>query len=146
MEKMNAGPCGRLQQKLETPCAVFLSGECSADIMTGVLRQLSALITSRYHAAVLSMDGGCPIAAVSMDERLDSLMRENALEENYLFSVSEADLGNRVAAAVTEGMEHRDEIRGYLKERVAKYQEMQREMGAFLKNYLLNGPGHGSEK
>lgn len=36
-------------------------------------------------------------------------------------------------------MEHSDEIRSYLQERVAKYQEMQREMGGFLKNYLLDG-------
>ena len=48
--------------------------------MTGVLRELSALVTSRYHAAVLSMERGCPVAAVSMDERLDTLMKELAFE------------------------------------------------------------------
>ena len=35
---------------------MFLSGETPADVMTGILRSLSSLVTSRYHAYVLSME------------------------------------------------------------------------------------------
>ncbi|MGX8687786.1 MAG: choline dehydrogenase [bacterium] len=62
--------CLDLRSLPDAPSALFLSEENDAKVMTGILRSLSLLVTSRYHAAVLSMEGGCPITAVSMDERM----------------------------------------------------------------------------
>ena len=85
MERLDEPAVYALADRLDRPGAVFLSGEYSAGFITGILRRLSALVTSRYHAAVLSMETGCPIVAVSMDERLDGIMRELSLDGEYLF-------------------------------------------------------------
>ena len=136
MEKMDIDACNKLEQKLEMPAAVFASGEYTADYMAGILLNLSALITSRYHAAVLSMGHGCPIAAVSMDERLDSLMKEIELEDAYLFHVWDEELGEELAEAVARGVRGKEEIREQLEHKVQEYREEQVEMGSFLKRYI----------
>ena len=59
MERLDEKACRDLRKRLTCDSAVFLSGENSAGVMTGVLRELSALVISRYHAAVLSMERGC---------------------------------------------------------------------------------------
>ena len=64
--------------------------------MTGILRRLSMLVTSRYHAAVLSVEGGCPIISVSMDERLDGIMKELSMDTKYLYHVSDRNLGKKI--------------------------------------------------
>lgn len=138
MEKMDIDACEKLAQKLNVSAAVFASGEHTADFMTGILLNLSALITSRYHAAVLSMRQGCSIAAVSMDERLDSLMKEIGLEETYLFHVWDENLGTELMEAVTRGCSRKREIQEKLALKVQEYKEEQIEMGVFLKRYIMD--------
>ena len=79
---------------------ILLSGNCSADLMSGVLQRLSYLVTSRYHASVLSMRKGCPIVAVSMDERLDGIMKELSLDADYLYSIDDPQPGSHIAASL----------------------------------------------
>ena len=79
---------------------ILLAGNCSADLMSGVLQRLSYLVTSRYHASVLSMRKGCPIVAVSMDERLDGIMKELSLDADYLYSIDDPQLGSHIAASL----------------------------------------------
>lgn len=145
MEKMDIDACEKLKQKLDMPAAVFASGEYTADVMTGILLNLSALITSRYHAAVLSMRSGCPIVAVSMDERLDSLMKEIGMDDGYLFHVWDENLGEQLAGAVQSGSIRKNDIREHLKQKVREYRKEQVAMGAFLKRYItdrLEGTGN----
>ncbi len=136
MERMDEGPCRDLSERLDRPCAVFLSGEHPARSMTGILRILSSLITSRYHAAVLSMEGGCPITAVSMDERLDSLMRELSFDRRYLHHTGDEDLGQKLLDSLEDGAAHRAELQPYLIARARQYAAKQEEMGVFLKEYI----------
>ena len=108
--------------------------------MTGVLRELSAVVTSRYHAAVLSMERGCPVAAVSMDERLDSLMKELAFEQDHLLHVNDAELGRRLYRMLMNADAQREATR----EKIFLYtdekkQELER-MGVFMKEYLEKKP------
>jgi len=138
MERMDIEACKSLMQKLEMPAAIFPSGDYTADIMTGILRELSSLITSRYHAAVLSMQKGCPIVAVSMDERLDSLMKEVELEDTYLFHVRDEDLGTELMNAVQKGCNRSQQLREHLEHEVCAYREEQKRMGAFLKRYITD--------
>lgn len=138
MEIMDAGPCRELQKRIGCPGAVFLSEEYSADIMTGILHKLSILVTSRYHAAVLSMKEGCPIVAVSMDERLDSLMKEVELDDAYLHHVADEDLGQKILGSLGEGYDCRSELKEHLQQQYTAYREKQKDMGIFLQQYITD--------
>ncbi len=136
MERLDAKACSELKEKMELPCTMFLSGEVPADIMTGILRRLSYLVTSRYHAAVLSMESGIPIVSVSLDERLDGLMRELALEKNYLYHVSDPELGEKIYQALSNARNQRSEIAACIFSANAQYKEKLIRMGLFLKSYI----------
>ena len=56
----------------------------SASQMTEILRSLELLITSRYHAAVLSLENIVPQIAVGHDPRLKGLYKDLKIDENYL--------------------------------------------------------------
>lgn len=136
MERLDEKACRLLQSRLTVPSAMFLSGDTSADVMTGILRSLSALVTSRYHASVLSMEKGCPIVAVSMDERLDGILKELRLNESYLLHTADEDLGKRVYDALTKADAERELIRCRISHQVEKYTEDLSNMGFFMKRYI----------
>ena len=106
--------------------------------MTVLLRRLSYLITSRYHASVLSMASGIPITAVSMDERLDNILREMSLDALYLHHVTDPDLAERICTSLKTGEAHREELRLHIAERYAGYLAKLDDMGIFLKEYMNN--------
>ncbi|MGD9675904.1 MAG: polysaccharide pyruvyl transferase family protein, partial [Candidatus Bipolaricaulia bacterium] len=62
---------------------VFSSREYNASQMTSLLRGLDLLVTSRYHAAVLSLGAAVPQMAVGHDLRLRSLYREVGLSHVF---------------------------------------------------------------
>jgi len=61
------------------------------------LRSLGALMTSRYHALVLSMRSAVPVAALYHDERLVTLLRELGLDP-FAISHERADLTTAMPA------------------------------------------------
>ncbi len=63
---------------------IFSSREYSASQMTGLLRGLDLLVTSRYHAAVLSLARQVPQIAVGHDLRLRSLYDELGLQDLFV--------------------------------------------------------------
>jgi polysaccharide pyruvyl transferase WcaK-like protein len=85
-----------------TRARVFSSREHDASRMTTLLRSLDLLVTSRYHAAVLSMAAAVPQVAVGHDLRLVSLFQELGLAE-ALFVKGGAS--PEVFAAVTDRVE-----------------------------------------
>ena len=102
--------------------------------------KLSALVTSRYHAAVLSMETGCPIIAVSMDERLDGLMKEISMDERFLFHTTEKALGRKIFNALEEADSGKEEIRKQILRQVMRNRKEIIRMGIFLHTYLVTGP------
>ena len=104
-----------------------------------MLRRLSILLTSRYHAAVLSMgaeEGGCPIVAVSMGERLGGILHELSLDQKYLLSTSDPALGKKAYRAMKNAAAHSREIRRHIRRAVTNYKAEQEKMGAILKEAL----------
>lgn len=65
------------------------------------LRELDALVTSRYHAAVLSMAAGVPMMAIGHDRRLDDLFDEIGLRDE-LFLRCDAGIEKGGARAMLE--------------------------------------------
>ena len=121
--------------------------------------KLSALVTSRYHAAVLSMETGCPIIAVSMDERLDGLMKEistdeelllhtmderflfHTMDQRFLFHTTEKALGRKISNALEEADSGKEEIRERILRKVKRNRKEIVRMGDFLRTYLVHGAG-----
>lgn len=136
MEKLDAESCLLLGQMLEGPHAVYHSGNHNVFQMTGLLRQLSLLLTSRYHAAVLSMARAIPLVAVSMDARLDGLMEEAGLADGYLYHVDEHELGKWITSAFRRADEHRDEIASTLLSHQVNSENKVHEMSQFFVSWL----------
>ena len=86
------------------------SSNCSSWAITALLRQLSVLVTSRYHAAVLSMARAIPLVAVSIDDRLDGVVREAGLADHYLHRSTNSALGDRITESLRLIDEHREEV------------------------------------
>lgn len=143
MERLDQKACCALMKQLSCPCAMFLSGDYSGDIMTGILRRLSLLVTSRYHAAVLSMEEGCPIAAISMDERLDGILQELSLDQKYLMHVTDKDLNEKLYSALVNARSDQEAIHRHIQSQLVKYQDKLADMGIFLKQYIQEALQYG---
>ena len=69
---------------------IFSAREYDASQLAVLLRSLGLLVTSRYHAAILSLAGRVPQIAVGHDLRLSSLYDELRLEDFFLRATSPA--------------------------------------------------------
>ena len=63
---------------------MFSSRELNASQMTTLFRGLDVLLTSRYHACILSLAAAVPQLAVGHDLRLKTLYEELGLEANFI--------------------------------------------------------------
>lgn len=111
MEKLDAEACQLLGERLGSAAPIFLSSDHDGFVMSALLRSLSLLVTSRYHAQVLATGAYVPTVAVSMDERLDNLAGELGTDPGLLLHVDDADLGPRVLVALDQACDNADSIR-----------------------------------
>jgi len=85
MEQVDESLATAIQQRMHHPekARVFSSRVYDASQMTVLLRGLDLLVTSRYHASVLSLAAAVPQVAVGHDLRLLSLYCELDLADEY---------------------------------------------------------------
>ncbi|MBR3455312.1 MAG: polysaccharide pyruvyl transferase family protein [Bacteroidaceae bacterium] len=136
MEKLDEEACKQFSKLVEGPHQVYHSKNHNVFQMTGLLRQLSMLVTSRYHAAVLSMEQAIPIVAVSMDGRLDGVIEEAELADHYLHHVEDADLGERITTSLQLADCHRKEISDTIKKHQVLNENRVKEMSQFFTAWL----------
>ncbi len=86
MEELDERMARKVQGRMA--CAdqarIFSSRQHDASKMTSILRDLDFLVTSRYHACVLSMAGHVPQIAVGHDLRLQSIYAELGLQDLFV--------------------------------------------------------------
>ena len=136
MEQLDARVCQQMAQQLEVPHAVCTSKACDVFQMTGLLRQLSVLLTSRYHASVLSMEHGCSIVAVSIDACLTGIMGETGLDRHYLHQATDADLEQRLHLSLQQASEHADAISEAISQQLVEYKKKTYDMSQFFASWL----------
>lgn len=136
MEKLDARACGHFRRLMGDDCAMITSLETPVFQMTSVLHCLDILVTSRYHAAVLSMLKGMPIVAVSMDSRLDGLYHDIPAIEPHLHHVGDICLADQVLYSLEEAEDKRSEIVDATNRYVAHSRATLREMSAGLHKEL----------
>ncbi len=71
---------------------IFSSRQYGASQMTSILRSLKLLMTSRYHACVLSLAGKVPQIAIGHDLRLKTIYQELGLFEDFFVSPEPASI------------------------------------------------------
>jgi len=99
----------------EDRARVFSSREHDASRMTAVLRRLGVLVTSRYHASVLSLAAAVPQLAVGHDLRLRTLYSELGMEDRYFLTPDQPDVFDRMTDAVDELLSGPVEVRERLR-------------------------------
>ncbi len=85
MEQLDEGIAKRVHDRMRHPESArrFSAREHDASRMTGLLRGLDLLVTSRFHAAVLSLAAGVPQVAVHHDTRLATLYDDLGLKDEW---------------------------------------------------------------
>lgn len=138
MEKLDARACRDFQRLMGEDCAMITSQETPVFQMTSVLHCLDLLVTSRYHAAVLSMLKGMPIVAVSMDNRLDGLYHDIPAIHHYLHHVDDADLADRILRSLEEAEGKESEIIEATNKYVDQCRTKLKEMSTLLDRQLFD--------
>ncbi len=85
MEQVDEALAAQVHRHMRHPesARVFSSRHHDASEMTALLRSLDLLVTSRFHASVLSMAAGVPQIAVHHDTRLATLYQDIGLKEKW---------------------------------------------------------------
>lgn len=136
MERLDYQPCLELQKRLKVKAPFFWSEDYDGYQMTSILRQLSLLITSRYHARVLSMPGGVPSLAISMDERLQNLLEETGHINDYYLEAGDPNLGERLPETIEKLWKNRETVREEILRTIPNYLKKMATMGKTIKDYL----------
>lgn len=108
MEMLDRPACEGLAERLGGG-QVIVSDEHDMYEMVSVLRASSWLLSSRYHAIVTSMPALVPSAGVTMDERIRNLLADRG-HDSLCLGVEDAELGDRVLAALRTLRDERDVI------------------------------------
>lgn len=132
MEKLDEEACFKLRDLLDGSVPLVLSKHFDGFVITEVLRNLSLLITSRYHAQVLSMERAVPTVAVSMDERLTNLAQDMGFENDLLCFANAQTLIDDLPRALDYALENRECIQRRIAERFVQYQSLMDTMGDSL--------------
>jgi polysaccharide pyruvyl transferase WcaK-like protein len=114
---------------------VFTSSEYNASQMTSILRSLDLLITSRYHAGVLSLPNSVPQVAVGHDLRIRDLYTD--LEISELFTDHEDPLRFwELSNDVGDVFDHYDEVKKKLQKGYEQYREREKRNPQLLKAFF----------
>jgi len=137
MEGLDAGFANKIQRLMKHPerTKVFTSSEYNASQITSILRSLDLLITSRYHAGVLSLAAQVPQIAIGHDLRIRDLYAD--LEISELFTDHEDPLRFwELSNDVGDIFDHYDSIKEKLKKGYEQYQAREKSNPQLLKSFL----------
>jgi len=134
MEKLDLDACTQVAEKLGG-APVFASDRHDMYELVSILRASDHMLSSRYHAIVTSMPAGVPSAGVTMDERIRNLMRERG-HEHLLMNVDDAELDDKIVAALRSLDAHFDEIRDAMQRTVAQNLKLMARMGVYFEEQV----------
>ncbi len=136
MEALDQDACLRLQKQLRLPAPVFSAVHYDGYQLTALLRTLTMLVTSRYHARVLAMPAGVPSVAISMDERLRNLLAEGGHLEDYYLEARDPHLSPRLLAAMEKLWTHRADVQAEILSAMPHYLHMVADMGRVFRDFV----------
>ena len=108
MDKMDSRICALLSERLDG-APIFNSLRYDMFQMVAILRKCDLLVSSRYHAVVLSMPGLVPSAGISFDERLVNVMAERG-QEQLIVGFDDPDLASKLVDLFRQLRRDREKI------------------------------------
>jgi polysaccharide pyruvyl transferase WcaK-like protein len=115
---------------------MFSSSEYNASQMVSILRSLELLLTSRYHACVLSLAGQIPQIAIGHDLRLKTIYRELGLFEDFFVEPNAHDLCERLQPRIERLLENPSCVRAALRRGYQKHQGDAQRNRALLTDFV----------
>lgn len=144
MEELDEPLAIEVKNKMKHPEKVQIvsAGTYNASQMTEVLRSLELLITSRYHAGVLSMKSSVPQIGIGHDQRLKGLYKDMKIEKEFLIDYPK---GNSNVEGIWENLskkvDHLIENPKHMRELIGRCYQKQLELSLnnkkFLKKFLF---------
>jgi polysaccharide pyruvyl transferase WcaK-like protein len=137
MEGLDAGFGNKVQRlmKHSERTKVFTSSEYNASQMTSILRNLELLITSRYHAGVLSLPNLVPQTAIGHDLRIRDLYADLGISD--LFTDHEDPMRFwEMSNDVGDIFDHYDSVKEKLRKGYEMYRERESRNPKLLKGFL----------
>jgi len=137
MEGLDAGFANKIRGLMKHPerTKVFTSSEYNASQMTCILRSLDLLITSRYHAGVLSLPNLVPQTAIGHDLRIRDLYADLGMSE--LFTDHEDPMRFwELSNDVGDIFDHYDIVKEKLKKGYEMYLERESRNPQLLRAFL----------
>jgi polysaccharide pyruvyl transferase WcaK-like protein len=103
MEELDEPLAVCIKNKMKNPdmVKIFSSRNYNASAMTSILRSLELLVTSRYHAGVLSLESQVPQISIGHDTRLKGFYKELGLE-NYLLDYMSPEIWYKLEEKVDQ--------------------------------------------
>jgi len=143
MEGLDADFGYKIQRLMKHPerTKIFTSLMYNASQMTSILQSLELLITSRYHAGVLSLPVQIPQLAIGHDLRIRDLYADLGISE--LFTDHEDPLRFwELSNDVGDVFDHYDSVKSKLRKGYEQYRERERRNPQLLKAFIET---HNSE-
>jgi polysaccharide pyruvyl transferase WcaK-like protein len=134
MEMLDRDACEQVALQLGG-APVFASDRYNMFELVSILRACHRMVSSRYHAIVTSMPVGVPAVGITMDERIRNLMRELG-QEHLLLHVDDADLEDKIAAALRALDSEADAIRDAMGWTVARNLQLMARMGVYFEEQV----------
>ena len=137
MEELDEPLAVCIKNKMKNPemVKIFSSRNYNASKMTSILRGLELLVTSRYHAGVLSLEAQIPQIAVGHDTRLRGFYKEMGLE-NYMLDYMSPEIWHKLEEKVDKLLEDTTVQQKILKEGFIQHISRARENPKILRNFI----------
>jgi polysaccharide pyruvyl transferase WcaK-like protein len=114
---------------------VFTSSEYNASQMTSILRSLEVLVTSRYHAGVLSLANQVPQTAIGHDLRIKDFYSDLGISE-FFVDHEDPDRYKLLNENVSKLFSETNSIKAKLREGYEQYIEREKDNPKLLKEFL----------
>lgn len=119
---------------------IFSSSDLNTSKMTGILHGLELLVTSRYHAAVLSLESAVPQIAVAHDPRLKGLYKELEMDKKYFYDYrteKSSQIWNKISENTDYLIENPEKVSSRLKYGYKQHLRGANENKQLLKEFLI---------
>lgn len=145
MEALDEESCKDVQALMKSKAILISCNEFVGVQIAAILRVLDLLVTTRYHAMVLSLPGKIPFIGLSRDERIRGVMKELGLFDDYYVDRKtdniEAELRARVERIMNNPAE-RERIRQVIDEHLPYYYAQMAMLGLDIRQIVRDAfPG-----